>query len=79
MPSATMAHRSDSMAARKAMVMASGKAALILPRLMGNGVNEGRLCGIPPKRVWMVSTGTPKTATVRDKITTAATGPGIAG
>jgi len=55
--SAITAESSDSIPAKTAIVMASGKTALILSNENSGKVGKGREDGIAPKRLSIVSTG----------------------
>ncbi len=59
MPSATTAESSDSIAPSSAKAIASGSTACSLPRLTAGSAGSGSRRGMPPKRVPMVSTGSP--------------------
>ena len=79
MPSATTADRSDSMAPSSAKAMASGSTACILARLKAGIAGAGRLLGMPPKRVPMVSIGRFRTTVSTAASPTATSMPGQCG
>jgi hypothetical protein len=55
--SATRAHSSDSTAPSSAMVSVGITSSLALAQLKAGRSSEGRVCGMPPKRLPMVSSG----------------------
>src|SRR3546814_8423083 len=71
MPSATTADSSASIPARKAMVKADGRTALILATEMSGNDGTGRPAGMSGKREPIVSTGRFKSATASELATTA--------
>ena len=63
MPSATRAHSSDSMAPRKASVRVGTRRNRAVSHEKAGHCSDGSVDGMPPKRLPMVSTGRPQTAT----------------
>ena len=78
-PSATTALSSDSIAASRAMVRASGTRLLISSKSKTGRDGLGRVLGMPPKRDSIVSTGSPKRETAAAPAITATIGPGTLG
>ena len=75
--SATRAHSSDSMAPSSAMVTVGITSSLADTQLKAGKARSGSVCGMPPKREPMVSTGRRKKAVAAVIVTRATTGPGM--
>ena len=77
MLSATRAHSSDSIAPNTAKVIAGRNKPFISSQLNEGTVNSGKPCGIPPKRLPIVSTSKPVADTSNVATTKATIEPGI--
>jgi hypothetical protein len=76
MPSATTAHRSDSMAARRAIVVAGATSSPMCDQSICGMEGAGRPCGISPKRDPIVSTPRPQKKHTKVEMMIATTVPG---
>ena len=76
MPSATTADSSDSTPARKAMVKALGSSSKVRSNGMCGKLKTGRVLGSAPKRLPMVSAGSPKATTTPVQTSSATRKPG---
>ena len=79
MPSATTADSSDSIAPSSVKATASGSTAFINSMSKPGSVGSGSDCGMPPKRVPMVSAGRPNTAAATEAAATPTSMPGHVG
>ena len=79
MLSATTADSNDSMAPSSANAMASGSTAMTLTSVTDGNDGHGNDCGMPPKRVPMVSTGSDSSAAATAVTMTAISMPGHVG
>ena len=75
--SATRAHSSDSIAPSTAIVSVGNSSSLAEVQENGGSARSGSVCGMPPKRVPIVSTGSSSSATIAVIETSATTGPGM--
>ena len=76
-PSATRAHSSDSTAPRSAIVTVGTNSRCTLSQSKSGQTNAGSERGMPPKRLPMVSTGSPSQAATSVSETRATIGPGV--
>ena len=75
--SATRAHSRDSMAPSAVMVSVGVTSSLTVSQEKSGSANTGSPCGMPPKRVPMVSTGHCSAQASRLRVSRATTGPGM--